>query len=96
MLQQYKSLFSVWFTYDAQGQPTWFVMPAGTWTSPSTYEGKLYRTTGSPWLGQVYDPAVLKVIEVGSYKMKFLGDTATFDYSVDGVPGTMPLVRQPF
>jgi len=96
VLQQYKSLFSVWFTYDAQGKPTWFVMPAGTWTSSSTYEGKLYRTTGSPWLGHVYDPAMLKVIEVGTYKMKFIGDTATFDYTIDGVPGTMPLVRQPF
>ena len=96
VLQQYKSLFSVWFTYDAQGKPTWFVMPAGTWTSSSTYEGKLYRTTGSPWLGHVYDPAMLKVIEIGSYKMKFIGDTATFDYTIDGVPGTMPLVRQPF
>src|SRR2546423_11717949 len=28
VLQQYRSLFAVWFPYDASGAPTWFVMPA--------------------------------------------------------------------
>lgn len=96
VLQQYKNLFSVWFTYDAAGKPTWFVMPAGTWTSSDTYGGKLYRATGSPWLGRAYDPALLKLIEVGTYRMHFIGDTATFDYTIDGAAGTMPLVRQEF
>jgi len=96
VLQQYKNLFSVWFTYDAAGKPTWFVMPSGTWTSTDTYGGKLYRATGSPWLGQTYDPAQLKLTEVGTYRMRFIGDTATFDYTLDGVAGTMPLVRQEF
>jgi hypothetical protein len=96
LLQQYKALFCVWFTYDAAGKPTWFVMPAGAWTSSDTYEGKLYRTAGSPWLGQPYDPALFRINEVGAYRFRFQGDTATFDYSIDGVAGTMPLVRQPF
>jgi hypothetical protein len=96
VLQQYKNLFSVWFTYDAAGKPTWFVMPAGSWTASDTYAGKLYRTTGSPWLGQVYDPAKFRITEVGTYRVRFLGDTATFEYTIDGVPGTMPLQRQPF
>jgi hypothetical protein len=96
VLQQYKSLFSVWFTYDANGAPTWFVMPAGTWTTLDTYEGRLYRTMGSPWLGRVYDANALQAIDVGTFRFRFSGDTAAFDYTIDGKPGTMPLVRQGF
>lgn len=96
VLQQYKTLFGVWFTYDAAGAPTWFVMPAGRWATLDSYEGRLYRTTGSPWLGANYDANKLKSIDVGSFRFRFSGDTASFDYTIDGVPGTMPLVRQGF
>ena len=96
VLQQYKSLFGVWFTYDAAGAPTWFVMPAGRWATLDSYEGRLYRTTGSAWLGANYDATKLKSVDVGSFRFRFSGDTATFDYTIDGVPGTMPLVRQGF
>ena len=96
VLQQYKALFSVWFTYDASGAPTWFVMPSGHWTSGDTYEGRLYRAAGSPWLGEAYDPSMLKLTDVGSYSFRFIGDTATFGYSIDGVAGSLPLARQPF
>ena len=96
VLQQYKSLFGVWFTYDAAGAPTWFVMPAGRWATSDSYEGRLYRTTGSPWAGAQYDAGKLKSFDVGSFRFRFSGDTATFDYTIDGVPGTMPLVRQGF
>ncbi len=96
VLQQYRTLFSVWFTYDAAGKPTWYVMPGGTWTSANTFEGRLYRTTGSPWLGRPYDPSAFKANDVGSFRIRFLGDTATFDYSIDGVAGSMPLERQGF
>ena len=96
LLQQYKSIFGVWFTYDAAGAPTWFVMPAGRWATLDSYEGRLYRTTGSPWLGQPYDANLLKVIDVGSFRLRFAGDSAAFEYAIDGKPGTMPLVRQGF
>jgi hypothetical protein len=32
-------MFAVWFT---NGDPTWFVMPTGTWENDSTYSGTLY------------------------------------------------------
>ena len=96
LLQQYKEIFGVWFTYDADGAPTWFVMPAGRWATLDSYEGRIYRTTGSPWLGQPYDPRLLKVIDVGSFRYRFSGDTAAFEYTIDGKPGTAPLMRQGF
>jgi hypothetical protein len=95
VLQQYATLFSVWFTYDANGVATWYVMPSGTWTSPDTYEGRIYRTRGSPWLGP-YDVNALQVIDVGSYRLRFTGEQATFGYEIDGRVGSLSLVRQGF
>ncbi|MGZ5033883.1 MAG: hypothetical protein ACXWAC_11855 [Usitatibacter sp.] len=96
VLQQGSTLFSVWYTYDANGNATWYVMPGGAWTSSDTYEGPIYRTTSSPWAGATYDPAQLKVFDVGTYRIRFTGDAATFDYAIDGRSGTLPLVRQAF
>ncbi len=96
VLKQHRSLFGVWFTYDAGGAPTWFVMPAGYWSDAATYEGHIYRTTGSPWLGRAYDVNALQVSDVGGFRFRFGIEGAAFDYLIDGKSGTMALVRQPF
>jgi hypothetical protein len=96
LLQQYRTLFGVWFTYDANGAPTWFVLPAGFWADASTWQGRIYRATGSPWLGQPYDATRLASTEVGAFSLRFDGGAATLTYTIDGKPGTMALVRQPF
>lgn len=96
LLQQYRTIFAVWFTYDAAGVPTWFVMPSGFWSDASTYQGRIYRAAGSAWLGKTYDAAAFRTTDVGTFRFRFSGDTATFDYTIDGRSGTMPLSRQPF
>jgi hypothetical protein len=95
-LQQYGSLFGVWFTYDASGAPTWFVMPAGFWSDAATWEGRVYRTTGSPWLGHPYDAAKLVASDVGAFRLRFGAGGASFDYLIDGRSGSTALVRQAF
>jgi hypothetical protein len=96
ILQQASTLFPVWYTYDANGAATWYVMPGGTWTSTDTYEGHVYRTTGSPWIGVGYDPTKLQVFDVGTYRIQFTGDSASFNYTVDDHSGTIPLVKERF
>jgi hypothetical protein len=95
-LQQYGSLFSVWFTYDAGGAPVWFVMPAGDWLDSATYAGRIYRTTGSAWAGTAYDASAFKSADAGSFRLRFDGDHATFDYVIDGRGASLALSRQPF
>ena len=95
VMQQANTLFAVWYTYDGGG-PTWFVMPGGSWTAADTYEGTLYTTMGSPWVGKTYDPSKLQVMNAGTYKFRFNGDAATFTYSADGFSGSIPLAREPF
>jgi hypothetical protein len=96
LLQQYRALFGVWFTYDAQGAPTWFVMPSGSWSDATTWQARLFRTTGSPWLGAAYDARAFKATDVGSLRIRFANGAATADYSIDGLGGTLALSHQPF
>ncbi|MGZ5097687.1 MAG: hypothetical protein ACXWBK_06370 [Usitatibacter sp.] len=96
VLQQHFSLFAVWFTYGESGAPTWFVMPAGTWADASTYEGRIYRASGSPWLGAVYDARDFKTTDAGSFRIRFAGDGATLEYTIDGRSGTIALSRNAF
>lgn len=97
--EQFGNLFSVWFTYDGEGAPTWFVMPGGTWTDSRTYSGTIYRTRGSPWLGVPYEASKLAVNIAGTYRLRFNGDkptSATLEYSLEGHSGSLALTRQPF
>jgi hypothetical protein len=95
IMEQFGGLFSVWFTYDGAGLPTWFVMPGGTWTSVNTYEGAVYRTRSSGW--PAYDAKRLQVIPAGTYRYRFQDlEHATFEYSVEGNSGSLSLIRQDF
>ena len=96
IVQQNAALFTMWFTYDAAGLPTWLVMSSGSWTSADTYEGRIHRATGSPWLGHAYDASRFAPTDVGAYRLRFAGETTTFDYSVDGRQGSLSLTRTPF
>ena len=98
VLQQYDGFFVVWFTYDANGLPTWFVMPAGTYATSTSYEGRLYRTTGSAWVGATYRAAQLGVFDAGPFRLRLNADgvPTALDYTVDGRTGTLSLSRQGF
>ncbi len=95
--QQNRTLFGVWYTYAADGNPTWFVMPGGNW-SGNVYSGALYTTTGSAWLGTNYNKNLLRVFQVGSMTIGFDGaaNTATMTYNVNGTVQSKTIVRQPF
>jgi hypothetical protein len=72
-------------------------MPSGAWTSADTWEGRLYRTSGSDgWGYDGYVASYFKAIDVGSFKLKFSGDSATFTYDMGTHSGVLPLQRQSF
>src|SRR5437870_4516705 len=69
-----------------QGNGVWYVMPDGSWVTPTTYAGTLYRTTGSPWMGSAYDAHRLAVSAVGTMRLSIPGgDAGTMAYTVNGV-----------
>ena len=94
--QQYRTLFSVWYTYDQSGRTVWFVIPGGTWTAANIFTGTAYRTTGSAWLTG-YNAAALQATPVGTVTFTFHDrDNATMSYTVEGVTQSKPITRQPF
>jgi hypothetical protein len=95
--QQDATLFSIWLTYDLTGAATWYVLPGGRADDANIYEGRIYRTTGTPWAAHEFDSARLQVSDVGSFRMRFNADgvAATLDYAIDGRTGRFSLVRQP-
>lgn len=95
-------VFGAWYTYGANGQPTWFVMPRGTF-SGNTMTGALYSTTGSRWLGAAFFPIRPQdVLEVGTLTINFTNaNTGSMTYRFTagpfaGVTQTKPIERQPF
>jgi len=96
--QQYRTLFSVLYTYGPYGGPIWYVMPGGSW-SGTTYSGPLYRTSSAPgsFYGSAFNPAAVSASAVGTMSIAFSGTgSATLTYSVDGQVFTKPIAREPF
>jgi hypothetical protein len=88
-------VFAAWYTYDADNRPTWIVMPEGSWRTAVTFEGVLYRASGSAF-DRPYDRSRFSVTPVGSGRIEFgHGDSATVTFTVDGKTVTKTIRRQP-
>lgn len=97
ILQQYQTLFALWFTYDASGKAVWYVMPGGDWAVRDDYHGPVFKAVGPPWLGVPYDASRHHLTLVGTFELTFSGsDNATFSYSIEGKTGSIALTRIPF
>ena len=90
------TLFASWFTYDAAGRGSWFVVTANK-TAPGTYGGKLYTTRGPAFNALPWDPSIVVATEAGTATFAFTdADNGTFNYVIGAVNQTKKLVRQTF
>jgi hypothetical protein len=96
--QQYRTLFSIWYTYDASGNTVWYVIPGGTWTAANVFTGTAYRTTGSAWIGSSFKPVAPQDVKPAGTVTFTFGDNGngTMTYNVDGVTGSKAITRQAF
>jgi hypothetical protein len=98
ILEQSPKIFPVVYAYDNSGAPTWYVVPSGLWIANGVFQGALVATTGSPWVGHAYDPALLQANTAGFLQLKVTG-ASTIDLQV-GVGNNLgmsgQIVRQPF
>jgi cytochrome c553 len=87
-------IFAVMYTYDANGDPTWFVLPGGTWTANDKFSGAWYRVTGKPY-NQAFAPPDVRA--VGTAELTFFNATeGVLTFTVNGTVVTKPMMRQPF
>jgi hypothetical protein len=91
------TLVAVWSVYGANAKPTWYTLQPGAWVRDVDhnlrYTGIIYQTTGPYW-GGPYDPAAVTIapVGVGSF-IPLAASRARFDYTINGVSGSTPLVR---
>ncbi len=94
--QQGRQLFPVWYTYGADGKPTFFTVPGGTWNG-LVFTGDIYTTTSSPWLGVPYDASRFAASKVGTMVIDYRdANTATISYTIGAVTQTKVIMRQGF
>jgi lysyl endopeptidase len=92
-----RNIFAVWFTYDSDGNRTWFVIPGGTWTSATTFTAAMYQTSGPAASAATFDSTRVKVTPVGSATFTFTdANNAVFAYTVNGFSSSKNITRQPF
>jgi hypothetical protein len=96
-------VFAVWYTYDprestssGRGKPLWFVVPGGTWTSPTRFTGTAYVTNGVPFN---QGGSNLRTTPVGTFTFEFASaSSGTFTYTVSppqGVAANDPAFNLP-
>jgi hypothetical protein len=89
-------IFATWFTYDLDGAPLWLSATLYK-TASAAYAGTLYRTTGPAFDAVPFMPANVTLSPVGTLKVAFAnGNSGNFEYTVNGVSQTKPIVRQVF
>jgi hypothetical protein len=89
-------VFGTWYTYGADGKRTWIVMPSGSWSSPNTYSGTLYTTSG-PRFDVPYDVGRHTITPVGTGTLTFTdANNGTWTYSVNGLTGMKNIRRFEF
>jgi hypothetical protein len=90
-------IFAVWFTYDTDGKPVWFVGSNVAKTGNATYSGPLYRTFGPPFSASPWDPSRVSAMPVGSATLTFTdGSNGTFAHTVEGFGRTDAITREVF
>jgi hypothetical protein len=87
------NLFMTWYTYTPDGKPLWLVASGGVWNTPTSFTGRMYQTTGSPY-GATYNTASSMIKDVGSITLDFV-DTKTVQvrWDVNGLSGTKTVKR---
>ena len=98
--QRRNIIFAAWYTYDANGNPKWYVassctMPTANATS-GTCSGSLFEVNGPTFFGTQFNTSMETVTTAGSLSIAFQdANTATMTYTVGGQTRTVPIMRQP-
>jgi hypothetical protein len=96
--QRGSNIFAAWYTYDASGNPKWYVASAcaGAGATSGTCSGALYQVTGPAFFGTTFNPLLVNVTQAGNLSVTFQdANNASMTYTVAGQTRTVPITRQP-
>jgi cytochrome c553 len=88
------NIFAVMYIYDDTGHATWFILPGGTWVTPTRFTGPWARVSGSPAsAAYMFNPPT----QVGTATIDFTDrNNATITFTVNGVATTKTMEVLPF
>ncbi len=97
--QQREVIFMTFFIYGPDNRPTWYTGQA-SYTGQNAqgallYSGTMYQFTG-PYFANFFNPAAVSGRSVGTVKFTAFLDSATLEYTIDGVAVTKVVSRQTF
>ena len=84
------ALFGALFVFDAAGDPAWYTLQSGQWTSSTRWAGEVLRTSGPPWASSsIFDASLVGHADVGAVVLDFTmtpghEDSATLSVTLDG------------
>ena len=99
--QRRNVIFAAWYTYDANGNPKWYVasncaMPAAGVTT-GTCNGTLYEVNGPTFFGTAFNPNAVNVVTAGTLSVNFTNaSSASMTYTVGSQTRTVNITRQAF
>ena len=96
--QRGSDVFAAWYTYDAAGNPKWYVAPqcAGMTGTSGTCTGPLYEVNGPTFFGVTFVPALSQVTAAGTIRLTFTdANTGSMNYTVGTLTRTVSMVREP-
>jgi hypothetical protein len=71
LAQHGSSIGGVWYTYGTDGQPLWVLMPAVSFTSPTSFSGPLYTATGPAFSSVPFDASKVHLSLAGDASISF-------------------------
>ena len=92
------NIFAAWYTYDATGNPKWYVASncAGMTGTSGTCTGALYEVNGPTFFGVPFNSSLVNVLTAGTLKLTFTdANNGSMDFTVGSVTRTVPITRQP-
>ena len=93
-------VFAAWYTYDAAGNPKWYVAPhcqLPSAASNGSCTETLYEVNGPTFFGTAFNPAAARVAAAGSLQLNFTNANAgAMTYTASGQTRTVAIARQPF
>lgn len=96
LTQQAPTIFATWYSYDALGQPRWY-MASNCAMGDKGCSGDLYEVAGGSIFTVPWGPSALVVNRVGTLSITFTDAfNGSMSYTIGGASQTRPISRQSF
>jgi DNA-binding beta-propeller fold protein YncE len=91
------AVFGALFTYDANGNAQWFVLPRLDWNAGGEYAGQVFRVNGPSYTSATFDPSKVAPTAIGAAWLRSVdANNAQLMAVIDGRPFFKRLTRQVF